>query len=693
METNEIIKLAPNKKLDCNNINVVLYHSKCFDGFACAFIVWYYYKHNFGIEAANNILYIPCMCQNELAEEFINKFVNKFAGKNILMCDFSYNYEQLLKLMNVSNSFMILDHHKTAEAELRNVPNHLKIFDMKKSGCGITWEYFFPNHIMPLFLKHIQDRDIWTYIVPNTLEFVTYFYQQNFDFELWETYIDGIKVNEAVEIGKKWLGYQKEIIDKIIDSCAFEIVHEINNQRAIVAYCNAPYYKSDIGNKLFNKFPNADFSCVWDYDLYRNQTLFSLRSTDERMDVSAIAKKIGGGGHRNASGVMIPGINGKLPFPIVSDITLNPSEKNIDDMPSNLSIKNDYEEPEKSNIPMNYHQLIMNDIAAKTSYVLHEINGIYAVGLYCNSCIFQYELAIEMLKQYPFGDFACVWNYDVQKNKTYWVVHSLNDNKIKLYQKMKSQFNSKTITYVTRNDQSHKQDIYEVMTTSNITGCLSFEKIDDMGILQLLSNATKENVLSSKDNPDPLSILKIKENKIYTLFKVREIKQEWIDQFLELLKRKYEDSMLLVFEKEILPTKLDLSNIDGNFIRSLQNPIPTKEYTIFYNEKSDTQSEKRFIMEILMPKDQALIFCSEKNFAEIFQDINIEKCDSDYTDSSDDQDQIDNHDEIDDHDEIDNYDEIDNHDETDDHNNWEKMISLIHRYTDSNINNEIDSEK
>jgi nanoRNase/pAp phosphatase (c-di-AMP/oligoRNAs hydrolase) len=34
--------------------------------------------------------------------------------------------------------------------------------------------------------------------------------------------------------------------------------------------------------------------------------VFSLRSTDEGLDVSEIAKQYGGGGHRNASGFRVP---------------------------------------------------------------------------------------------------------------------------------------------------------------------------------------------------------------------------------------------------------------------------------------------------------------------------------------------------------------------------------------------------
>ena len=236
---------------------------------------------------------------------------------------------------------------------------------------------------MPLFLQHIQDRDIWTYIVPNTLEFVTYFYQQDFNFEQWEIYLDNLQVELAVKIGKNWLHYQKKIIDVIIDTSATIITHEIDGQQVKVAYCNTPYFKSDIGNKLFEKFPDANFSCAWDYDLYRNQTLFSLRSTNDRFDVSTIAKKIKGGGHRNASGAALSGIHRNLPFPVINKCSSNLIVK-YEKTDLIIGSTNDTDDD-----LMEYHQIIVADIVGKTSYVMHKIDNDYVIGLYCNSSIFK----------------------------------------------------------------------------------------------------------------------------------------------------------------------------------------------------------------------------------------------------------------------------------------------------------------
>jgi len=431
------------KILNKNNIDIVLYHGSCSDGFGSAFVIWYYFKQTKGLEYANAIKYIPCYYQKNI--DLPEDFLKDMFGKNILMCDFSYKYNQLIQIINIAQSFMILDHHKTAENDLAKIPSDLKIFDMDRSGCGITWDFFYPDVSIPKFLSHIQDRDIWTHRVPKTSEFVTYFYEQDFDFELWETYLKEETVEKAIQIGEQWLEYQKILIEKIINKASC-MIQEIDNKYAVVLYSNCPELKSDIGNKVFNKYPIGDFSCVWNFDIYKNQTACSLRSTNDRMDVSKIATRFGGGGHRNASG-----------------------------------------------------------------------------------CSF-----------------------------------------------------------------------------SGATACLPFELVDDCDIIGLLLNGTTfDNALqSSKNTETKLS---------YALFKVREIRSEWLEEkYLNLIKRKYNSSDLIVFEKES-----HMVDYDGE----KNEVIPLKEYTLYYNEQSGKELEKQLQIMVCGIRDQAITFTSSKDFDKIFGTI------------------------------------------------------------------------
>ncbi len=65
------------------------------------------------------------------------------------------------------------------------------------------------------------------------------------------------------------------------------------------------HYASDAGNELLKLHPRAVFAGTW---LRRADGFiqWSLRSEDAREDVAEIAKKFGGGGHRNAAGFQVP---------------------------------------------------------------------------------------------------------------------------------------------------------------------------------------------------------------------------------------------------------------------------------------------------------------------------------------------------------------------------------------------------
>lgn len=341
------------KKLDKKNIDVVLYHGKCTDGFASAFCVWLYSNQNYEIDVANKIEYISCThSTNAILDD---KFIQKLIGKNILMCDFSYKYDLLVQIIEVANSFMILDHHKTAELDLDKIPSELKVFDMKRSGAVITWNFLFPDTPLPKVLQHVQDRDLWTKIIEGTDEFTTYISEQTLTFELFESLLSEEKLTSAITYGANWLEYKKSLVAKGAKR-AYECIQKINNKLMIVLYVSSiPEFTSDIGNKVFEFFPLGDFSAVFSHGLENNMTYFSLRSMDDRQDVSVIAKQCGGGGHRNASGMAVSGIIPYLPFEHTYDTEILNILKNKKTGPLVYYTKNIPDEEIAEVIKKDYH--------------------------------------------------------------------------------------------------------------------------------------------------------------------------------------------------------------------------------------------------------------------------------------------------------------------------------------------------
>lgn len=275
--------------------NLIIYHKNCNDGFGSALAAWMKFKDTAEYYPATHNSYPPDV-----------------TGKNVYICDFSYSYSVLLKMINIAESLIVIDHHKTAEKELENINSKHKIFDMTHSGAVLTWKYFFPKLKVPLLLEYIEDRDLWNNKLENTKECFFALCDLPKDFEIWKKYLDDDKIPELFSQGSVIFNHNQLLIRQIANS-SYLIQQELDGKNYNIAYLNSNILKSDLGNYLVvNKYLESDFSAIYHYEGDNDKTVFSLRSTNEKTDVSNIAKLFGGGGHRCASGCSIPGINKKL---------------------------------------------------------------------------------------------------------------------------------------------------------------------------------------------------------------------------------------------------------------------------------------------------------------------------------------------------------------------------------------------
>lgn len=311
----EVREAPVSKKLDIDDIDIVLYHGWCPDGYGSAFVIWYYYCNKFGINRASNIKYYGCTYDTN---EFTQNTLNQYTNKNIIICDFSFDYKKTLQILQVCKSLMIVDHHATAEKNLVELPNIYKKISMNKSGVGLVWELFYPNKPLPRFMEYLQDHDLWTGKYEETAYFNAFLDSQQFKFDVWGKFMNEEYLSECLNTGRLYNEYKLINVGRIAKQCKY-LIHEIDDEYYLVGYCNTSIFKSEVGNTVFKYYPFLDFACVWNYDSYHNTGYISLRSIDTKTNVSNIAEKMGGGGHRNASGVTINNFNGVLPFTVVNN--------------------------------------------------------------------------------------------------------------------------------------------------------------------------------------------------------------------------------------------------------------------------------------------------------------------------------------------------------------------------------------
>lgn len=293
-----------NKLLKPSEVDCVIYHSPCVDGFASALVMWKYSQIN-DPEGLKKITFIPA--------SYHQLPVPDVTGKNVLICDFSYKKGVLLSMIQKAKKLLVIDHHKSAENELTEIDDQYKVFDMNHSGAVLTWSYFFPDQPVPLLLQYIEDRDIWKKHFPDGDAFVAWFYTLPFQFDIYNEYLNDEKLKEMILVKGNSFQELNAINIKQSSMLACPVFCKIAGRYYFVAYLNSTGLKSDIGHEILNLWPYIDFSVVYSLDDRNNTTSFSLRSTDKHVDVSHVSTLVGGGGHRNASGVKIHNHASRLP--------------------------------------------------------------------------------------------------------------------------------------------------------------------------------------------------------------------------------------------------------------------------------------------------------------------------------------------------------------------------------------------
>ena len=275
---------------------VVLYHGHCPDGFASSYVAWKKFGDTASYIAVHHDFPPPAGLE----------------GKEIYMIDFSYKKEMLLEIEKNAKSFVVLDHHKTAEEAVKAVKVHRFAKDM--SGCGLAWEYFFPDMPMPKLVSYVQEGDLNRSGLLHTHEILKMIYAAPFTFQAFaklELELEDKKTfKKCIEIGTYYSQYFKRTAEILAEDA--ELVSFEGHQ---VYAVNVPrIFKHEVAQQLWQKHGHH-FAIVW-YETVNGAKSVSMRS-DGDVDVSALAQKYGGGGHLAASAFRVKA-GESLPFKTVA---------------------------------------------------------------------------------------------------------------------------------------------------------------------------------------------------------------------------------------------------------------------------------------------------------------------------------------------------------------------------------------
>ena len=274
--------------------NAIITHKNCMDGVASASIMLKLYP-----EAD------VYFCTYYKEQEVIEQIQESPKYDKIIFADFSFNKDRTLSMLDCCNTIEIYDHHKTAEAELSNDeivsnPRISVVFDGTKSGATICRDYIKQyvkiTEEASLLYDYIQDRDIWTWKLDYSKEIneALRFYIRPNNIESFNSITETLSIEDLCHTGNILFEKQRQYVKSKVSKVSY-----VQFEGETYGMVNSTEYISELGNAISEELNVPALLFFVDEE---GSVICSLRSKDSLIDVSLVAKKYGGGGHRNAAG-------------------------------------------------------------------------------------------------------------------------------------------------------------------------------------------------------------------------------------------------------------------------------------------------------------------------------------------------------------------------------------------------------
>lgn len=224
----------------------------------------------------------------------------------VYMVDFSLQpFDRMLELNNKCNLIWI-DHHKTAIEDHTTAGSPIKGLQRIGIGaCALVHEYLFPGAELPYAVRLLAEYDVWNIADPNVFKF-----QHGMRLQLtephdtvWNTLFDRDKSTlhtMIIEDGARIIMYQRMEDKKTASSLCFPTVLDgIPILAANRTHTNSEFFST------VDKRGHYKAVCLFGWYAATGKwkvSLYNMTPDVNDIDLGAIAKKYGGGGHKGAAG-------------------------------------------------------------------------------------------------------------------------------------------------------------------------------------------------------------------------------------------------------------------------------------------------------------------------------------------------------------------------------------------------------
>ena len=223
-------------------------------------------------------------------------------GSFVYFIDYAPSPADLEDLQRRSIDFKILDHHKTDFDRITAYDRlhgtslmSFCFYDMKKAGCQVAWDYFFPGQTLPKMLEYIAVADLYTWRGPAdhaVVQYIRTILEPDASIAHFSALLENFNEQEALSLG----GVVYRRICKDVEFVAKKACLMDFDGTEVLAV-NSAHYHSEIGHELSLSSPSG-IGVIYTFSPANDGVKLSLRGPGS----SLLAEKYQGGGHPLAAG-------------------------------------------------------------------------------------------------------------------------------------------------------------------------------------------------------------------------------------------------------------------------------------------------------------------------------------------------------------------------------------------------------
>lgn len=233
------------------------------------------------------------------------------ARTHVLMVDYSLQpFSEMQRLHTRCGKLTWIDHHKSAiDTYARQSQRWDAILDTRLAACELTWHHCFGHAPMPEAVRLLGRYDVWQW--QNQPDALPFQYGMRGlsnlpEASIWDALLQDtqpVHLHSIISNGHTILGYIKRQDRIYAKTTSFPM--EWHGLRFVCA--NAQLTNSSLFDAVWDP---ARYDAMLTFGYRKGKWHVSLYAPTDAVDLSAIAKEYGGGGHAGAAGFQC----GALPF-------------------------------------------------------------------------------------------------------------------------------------------------------------------------------------------------------------------------------------------------------------------------------------------------------------------------------------------------------------------------------------------